>query len=133
METGTADQIARAPAHPYTYTLHDAAPVPDPSAQRARRRHATTDATGAPQPEVAAAGDPACPFAPRCPYRHELCWVERPELRPSHDSGTVACHRYPQWREDLPSTAEAASRDITPARERWARLPTTKIETGRTR
>ncbi|MFC7266727.1 ATP-binding cassette domain-containing protein [Streptomyces lutosisoli] len=37
VEHGTAEQIATAPQHPYTRALVDAAPLPDPAAQAARR------------------------------------------------------------------------------------------------
>lgn len=37
VELGDADQVTRAPAHPYTRRLQMAAPIPDPKAQRERR------------------------------------------------------------------------------------------------
>ena len=38
VETGTAGEIYDAPAHPYTKALLSAVPIPDPTAERARRR-----------------------------------------------------------------------------------------------
>jgi len=47
VELGDAEQVAKAPAHPYTRTLQMAAPVADPELQR-RRREARLAANGAP-------------------------------------------------------------------------------------
>jgi peptide/nickel transport system ATP-binding protein len=120
MEQGTAERIATAPAHPYTHTLHAAAPLPDPRIQRARHRQATAAPTPGPVPPAA---EPACPFAPRCPHALERCWVERPALRPVHDEGLAACHRFPEWRGEVPE--EAFGLEVISARERWRRIPTT--------
>jgi peptide/nickel transport system ATP-binding protein len=50
VETGPAAQIYEAPAHAYTRALLDAAPLPDPVAQR-RRRHRTPPALTAALPK----------------------------------------------------------------------------------
>jgi oligopeptide/dipeptide ABC transporter ATP-binding protein len=124
---GPAGRVAQDPAHPYTYALHAAAPVPDPAAQQARRRSvaaAIADAaTAAPQGDTGA--EPACPFAPRCPHRQDRCFSEAPELRPAADGGLVACHRYPEWRGELPAQAPATLPQVAAARDRWSLLSTT--------
>jgi oligopeptide/dipeptide ABC transporter ATP-binding protein len=94
METGPAREVAASPAHPYTHALHEAAPLPDPRAQRARRALHARPASSAGQ-QAAARG---CPFASRCPHVRQRCHDERPQLRPSRDGGLVACHRFPEWR-----------------------------------
>jgi len=108
METGPAREVADAPAHPYTHALHEAAPLPDPRAQRARRARrglrARPAATAGPQGAV-----PGCPFASRCPHVQQRCRDERPQLRPSRDGGLVACHRFPEWRGE-PAALTTATR-----------------------
>ena len=86
VETGPADQVLRAPRHPYTVALRSAVP----------------EATVAPAAgRIVLGGDPPSPAAPpsgcafhtRCfhPRRDERCRIERPELRPL--AGVqVACH-----------------------------------------
>jgi oligopeptide/dipeptide ABC transporter ATP-binding protein len=104
MEQGSAEAVGDAPAHPYTFALHEASPVPEPRAQRRRSEVAQTFAA---EQTVKPPAD-GCPFAPRCPYAVERCERERPELRPTGAGGLVACHRYPQW-QDLGDVAAALS------------------------
>lgn len=92
MEEGPAEVIYTMPAHPYTRTLLEAIPIPDPVVQRRRRstrRSRPVDAA------VAPLGD-SCPFSHRCPYVMELCETRRPRLESTPDGNRVACHR---WRE----------------------------------
>jgi oligopeptide/dipeptide ABC transporter ATP-binding protein len=56
METATREQIYAAPRHPYTRALLSAAPIPDPAAERNRRR-------------VKLIGDPPSPLDPRSAFR----------------------------------------------------------------
>lgn len=89
VELGDADEIYRAPAHPYTRALVDSVPDPDP---RAPIRD--TRLTG----ELPSPLDPpsGCRFRTRCPMAQPRCAVEEPELRraseASGDARTVACH-----------------------------------------
>jgi oligopeptide/dipeptide ABC transporter ATP-binding protein len=89
MEQGGADEVTRAPRHPYTIALTAAAPVPQP-AEQARRRAAREalgiGAAGAAPPLAA-----GCPFAARCPLATEVCRAERPPL-----VAGVACHHVSQ-------------------------------------
>jgi oligopeptide/dipeptide ABC transporter ATP-binding protein len=128
MEAGEAEQVSNAPAHPYTFAIHAAAPVPDPRLQRARRQTAAVQ-TSSPRdvPEPTA---PMCPFAPRCPYAIERCWAERPALRPTRRDGVVACHRYPEWRDAAAHAMEDLTLEVAPGRERWSRLRATTGERG---
>jgi peptide/nickel transport system ATP-binding protein len=84
IELAETEQLFHTPRHPYTRSLLDAAPVPDPS-----------------QPpgdfidgEVADPGNPppGCAFHPRCPYAEDRCREELPQLRQIEDRW-VSCHR----------------------------------------
>jgi peptide/nickel transport system ATP-binding protein len=47
---------------------------------------------------------PGCPFAPRCPYARERCWVEEPPLQPASAPG----HEYACWYPvNTPATVSA--------------------------
>jgi oligopeptide transport system ATP-binding protein len=89
-EVGTREQIFTAPRHPYTQALLSAAPVPDPDAQRRRRRVILSG-------ELPRQLDPptGCRFHTRCPLAEDRCRTEVPELRQMPrevGSGSVACH-----------------------------------------
>jgi peptide/nickel transport system ATP-binding protein len=80
--------------------LDESVPVPNPHVQRARRT-----AVGnlfAPLPDdKTMIRDEQCIFAPRCAWTQPKCWSERPLLRPAYANGLVACHRYPEWRNEI--------------------------------
>jgi len=101
MESGPALSVSgRGSAHPYTYTLNEAVPVPNPNAQRARRAAVRMLLTPLPG-GTTKIRDEQCVFAPRCPWNQPKCWNERPSLRPAYPNGVVACHRYPEWRDEI--------------------------------
>jgi len=89
MESGSAEQVYGAAAHPYTQTLLAAAPVADPEEQ-ARRRAGRSDRTSAPAPPT---GGEQCPFVTRCPYAIEACATVRPPLVPTPGGSLAACIR----------------------------------------
>lgn len=99
MESGPASRVTSAPAHPYTRALLLASPVADPAAQAARRA-ATDQAPKTTAPLVPAPS--GCPFASRCPVAKDLCHTSRPALRPVGEGVSVACHRYPEWQNEVP-------------------------------
>jgi peptide/nickel transport system ATP-binding protein len=102
MEQGSASAVTSAPAHPYSEALLDAAPLPDPKAQAARRA-ARASAKAADRDLLQAAVSlNACGFAARCRFATDVCREQRPDLRPTADGGSVACHHYPAWRAALP-------------------------------
>ncbi|HST38068.1 MAG TPA: ABC transporter ATP-binding protein [Conexibacter sp.] len=98
MESGEGARVSSDPAHPYTFALQQAAPVPDPRLQRSRRRARAAQAATSLDTAAESGG---CPFAPRCPHAQARCRSERPRPRVVHDGGVVACHRYPEWRDEL--------------------------------
>jgi peptide/nickel transport system ATP-binding protein len=89
-EVGTREQIFTNPRHPYTQALLSAAPVPDPDAQRQRRRVVLSG-------ELPSQLDPpsGCRFHTRCPLAEDRCRTEVPSLRQMPGdvgNGAVACH-----------------------------------------
>jgi peptide/nickel transport system ATP-binding protein len=98
MEAGSTRTVTQDPAHPYTRALLLAAPVADPAVQR--RRRLTTPAAKPVVADLPARHD-GCPFATRCEFAVDRCRTERPALRAVGEGRSVACHQYPQWREQL--------------------------------
>ncbi len=87
VELAAAEDIYRAPRHPYTRALLSAIPRPNPHGRRERIVL---------QGDVPSPIDPpqGCAFHPRCPHATDRCRIEAPALRPAPNlSGhTVACH-----------------------------------------
>jgi oligopeptide/dipeptide ABC transporter ATP-binding protein len=76
------------PRHPYTQALLSAAPIPDPSVQRRRRRIVLSGEI--PSPVNPPSG---CRFHPRCPVAVDECARTVPPLRPvGPGRELVACH-----------------------------------------
>ena len=79
MEVGKTEEVLQAPSHPYTQALLDSLPergfLPIPG----------------PSPSMI---DPpeGCRFHPRCPWRRDLCSIERP-VQKSTTTGWVRCCR----------------------------------------
>jgi len=82
----TADLFAH-PLHPYTQALLAAVPLPDPRAERKRKRLPLLG-------EVPSAQNPpsGCAFHPRCPAVMDRCKTEAPLLKPRATGHWVACH-----------------------------------------
>lgn len=83
VESGPVRNVFDDPRHPYTERLLSAIIT------------LTGDITPYREPEESLERTPACPTAPRCPYRQERCIEEKPPLR-SWESGSpdwaAACH-----------------------------------------
>jgi oligopeptide/dipeptide ABC transporter ATP-binding protein len=104
MEEGPAEVIYGAPRHPYTRTLLDAIPIPDPVIQAERRKlrgRRPIDRKALPL------GD-SCVFSHRCPHAAEICTMKQPMLETTPKGAEVACHR---WRE-LPDHESPAVGDV---------------------
>lgn len=102
MEEGNAEVVYSTPRHPYTRTLLDAAPIPDPDLQRKRHLVRAERRNGA----VPANG---CPFAGRCLHVTDRCLTERPVLESVGEGSRVACHRHaelPPWTPVSPDDRE---------------------------
>ena len=84
VELSTNEALFSTPAHPYTRSLLDAVPVPDPDNPGGR-----TSVKG----EVPSATDPTsgCSFHPRCPHARDRCRAEVPAER-SVGETTISCH-----------------------------------------
>jgi peptide/nickel transport system ATP-binding protein len=95
-EIAPASVITSRPAHPYTRTLIDAVPIPDPEAVIG-----SSEAVAEPASPI----DPpsGCRFRTRCRKAQTRCAEEEPMFRPLGPEHFVACH-FP----DLPSGDAAA-------------------------
>jgi peptide/nickel transport system ATP-binding protein len=90
VEIGPAETIYAEPLHPYTEALLSAVPVPNPRAQRARRRIVSQGEP--PDPMHPPAG---CRFASRCPLADAQCRAEPPPLEEKRPGHFAACwHRH---------------------------------------
>lgn len=87
VEIGDAEEIQRAPRHPYTRALWAA----QPALGRDRGIERIPLRGDPPSPVAPPAG---CAFHPRCAYAEERCRREEPELR-GWAKHRVACHLFP--------------------------------------
>ena len=87
-EVSPADELYRAPRHPYTAALLAAIPVPDPASRLASNK--AMRLTGdLPSPVAPPSG---CRFRTRCPRAEQRCADEEPVMRQLSDGHFAACH-----------------------------------------
>ena len=92
VELGPPTAIYETPGHPYTRALLSAVPIPDPKAERRRKRVILTGDVPSP-----ANPPPGCRFHTRCWLyeklgRPENCRTDDPELRVVATDHRAACH-----------------------------------------
>ena len=85
VESGPARSLFARPLHPYTQSLLEAAPSPDPRRKRPDRM-LQGDVPSSSRPQ------PGCAFHTRCPLMVDRCRHELPSLRAIAHGQRVACH-----------------------------------------
>lgn len=87
VELGSVTQIFDEPLHPYTLTLRNASPIPDPNVKQAFAQL---------KGEVPSPISPprGCHFHPRCAKVKDICTKEYPRWVELGDGRGVACHLY---------------------------------------
>jgi oligopeptide/dipeptide ABC transporter ATP-binding protein len=112
VETATTADLFAEPSHPYTVGLLHSIPRLD-----AVEGDPLVPIEGRP-PDMRHAPT-ACPFAPRCRWRLDVCWQENPELRPVVDgtpvvmTGPGATHRIACFNPPTPDE-QVAGRPLRP-------------------
>jgi oligopeptide transport system ATP-binding protein len=103
VEIGDKSQVYADPRHPYTRALLSAVPLPDPRAERARRRIILQG--DVPNPLNPPDG---CRFSSRCPLVLEHCRRNDPPLATLSDRHAAACWRFEEVPDLLASPVPAA-------------------------
>jgi oligopeptide/dipeptide ABC transporter ATP-binding protein len=87
VEIAPKKELYENPLHPYTRALLSSVP----SIHSRKRREKIILQGDLPSPANPPSG---CAFRTRCPFAHDRCASERPELLPKADDHYVACHLY---------------------------------------
>ena len=103
VELGPADLVYSNPIHPYTQSLLNAIPIPDPRANRERERSVL-------EGDVPSPANPpsACRFHTRCPYATEVCSADEPAMVDYGGGHWAACH-HPLGDRKVPAVAAPAT------------------------
>ncbi len=87
VELGSVAEIFDDPMHPYTVTLRNASPIPDPGIQQEFAELKGEVPSPISPPE-------GCHFHPRCPKAMDICFREYPSWTDLGGGRSVACHLY---------------------------------------
>ncbi|MDR2194611.1 MAG: ATP-binding cassette domain-containing protein [Treponema sp.] len=87
VELAASGELVKRPLHPYTRTLLQAVPIPDPAVTRSRTRVVLEGEI--PNPMDAPSG---CRFRTLCPAATARCAEAAPELKEAASGHWVACH-----------------------------------------
>lgn len=85
-ELGPTSEIMAQPLHPYTRTLIEATPLPDPTVRNLLRIAIRGESPSGINPPT------GCRFHPRCPFAQDRCKAEEPILREARPNRFVSCH-----------------------------------------
>lgn len=88
VEMGDWKELYDHPRHPYTRTLLDAVPVPDPVIEKSRQARRIRGEVPSPMNRPQ-----GCAFSTRCPYATERCRKEQPQLEDVGKQHLVSCFR----------------------------------------
>jgi peptide/nickel transport system ATP-binding protein len=86
VEFGPAEEIAVNPAHPYTKSLMDSAPILDPELRGREKKLLTGD------PGSLVKIGKGCRFCDRCDFCEDHCRKEEPKETDFGDGRIVFCH-----------------------------------------
>lgn len=88
VEIASKDALFAKTKHPYTETLLESVPIPDPNFRKVNRKVLEGELPNPANPPK------GCAFHTRCPYATSKCQIEKPELQQDQPDHWVACH-YP--------------------------------------
>jgi oligopeptide/dipeptide ABC transporter ATP-binding protein len=87
MELSAAETLYSRPRHPYTSSLLDAIPIPDPDLARQGKHRITRG-----EPPSPTNPPPGCRFSSRCRFATDICHEVEPPLALYADGDLAACH-----------------------------------------
>ena len=86
MELAPRHEILTKPLHPYTESLLNSVPIPNPNIGYKRIKRLKGEVPSSINPPS------GCPFHTRCPIAEKKCSIEKPVLREIQSNHFVACH-----------------------------------------
>ncbi|MDR2028127.1 MAG: ATP-binding cassette domain-containing protein [Treponema sp.] len=89
VELAESRELVKNPLHPYTRSLLQAVPIPDPELTRSRKREVLAGEIPSPMDSP-----PGCRFNTLCPLAKKQCARTAPELREAAPGHRVACHLF---------------------------------------